>query len=262
MTIGIEDFYVGHNVECSRVLAANASYPKHTHEEYIISANLKGTEKICVDKQTHIVRAGYVTVYNPMAIQSSDFCHEGVDFISLHVNPDSLRRVVKENNLSSSYIYPMLRQGAFNNEILFKAIIEFYMAQQSAIISNEESLLWLLSTLLDSCSNELDHTKEYVKLAIKNMENSLNSKLDLSTLASSVGLSKYHFVRAFRKEVGIAPIQYHMQLRLIEARRMLRAGVKPIDVMAELGFYDQSHFINTFKKIMAITPELYSKKIS
>lgn len=262
MTLGIKDFYAGQNIECSRVFAIDTSYPKHTHEEYIISANLKGLEKIYVDKQTYFVRAGQVTVYNPMAIQSSEFCKEGVDFISLHINPDSLWNVVKENNLLPYNTYPTLGQGAFKNDVLFKAIIELYKSQLSSTDDKEESVMSILATLLDTCYEDNRNSKGYVKLAVENMKDNLNSKLDLSALASSVGLSKYHFVRIFRKEVGIAPIQYHMQLRLIEARRMIKGGAKPIDVMVDLGFYDQSHFINTFRKVMAITPELYSRKIN
>ncbi|MDX1526959.1 MAG: AraC family transcriptional regulator [Pseudidiomarina maritima] len=231
MAIGIKDFYAGKDVECSRVSAFSTAYPKHTHEEYIISANIKGVEKVWVDKKNYLVPAGHVTVYNPMAIQSSEFFDVGAEFISLHVNPDSIRRIIRENNIASRDSYPALIQGAFRNDALFKAIQGCYLAAVSPTDHKEESL-------------------------------NLYRKLDLSTLASSVGLSKYHFVRTFRQEVGMAPLQYHMQLRLIEARRMIRAGAKPIDAMVDLGFYDQSHFIKTFRKVMAITPDLYSRTLS
>ncbi|PCD01094.1 AraC family transcriptional regulator [Halopseudomonas pelagia] len=261
MTIGMEDLYPGQDVECSRVFAANTSYPRHTHEEYIVSANLKGTEYVWVDNKKHVVSAGQVTIYNPMAIQSSEFSSDGVDFISLHVNPNSLIDVFKENNLPSGYFYPTLRQGSFNDDQLYKAIIDCYMAARETDDYKEEAILWLLSTLLDVDSASDTNRKKYIKNAISSMKDCLDHKLDLSSLASSVGLSKYHFVRAFKQEIGIAPIQYHMQLRLIEARKRLKSGVRPIDVMVDLGFYDQSHFINTFRKIMAITPNQYSKKV-
>ena len=262
MAIGIEDLYASKDVECSRVSAVSTAYPKHTHEEYIISANIKGVEKVWVDKKNYLVPAGHVTVYNPMAIQSSEFCDMGVEFISLHVNPDSIRRIIIENNIASRNSYPTLIQGAFRNDALFKAIQECYFSAVAPTDNEEESLLFLLCTLLDDNFDIEAYGKEHIKLAISNMKDNLDGKLDLSTLASSVGLSKYHFVRTFRQAVGIAPLQYHMQLRLIEARRMIRAGAKPIDAMVDLGFYDQSHFIKTFRKVMAITPDLYSKTLS
>ena len=51
VSIGVEDLYVGDDIECSRVCAISTSYPKHTHEEYIISANLKGIESVWVDNK-------------------------------------------------------------------------------------------------------------------------------------------------------------------------------------------------------------------
>lgn len=261
MSIGIEDFYIGEDIECSRVCAVSTSYPKHTHEEYIISANLKGVESVWVDNKNYVVPAGYVTVYNPMAIQSSQFCNNGVEFISLHINAETIKKVAIENNIAHRNCYPLLQQGALNNERIFRAIQDCYLTARSSAEFKEESILWLLATLLEEDEPVTRRKRHSVNMAINNMKECLDGKIDLSSLASSVGLSKYHFVRVFRQEVGIAPVQFHMQLRLIEARRMIRDGIRPIDVMATLGFYDQSHFINTFRKVMAITPDLYSKSL-
>ncbi|MAM89526.1 MAG: AraC family transcriptional regulator [unclassified Hahellaceae] len=262
MLLGIEDLYAGNDVECSRVWAVDTCYPKHTHEEYIVSANLRGFEKIWVDGRVEVVPAGYVTVYNPMTLQSSQFCHEGVDFISLHINAEAFRQVLKEYNLSSRDQYPALHQGAYRNDIVFKAITDYFLSVEDSREGREESLLWLLSTLLNDEVMDSKRESDVVRVAKDYMMSNLESRLSLDDLSTIVGLSKFHFVRSFRQQVGIAPVQYHMQLRLIEARRMLKAGLKPIDVMANLGFYDQSHFIKTFKKVMAITPELYLKTIA
>ena len=48
-----------------------------------------------------------------------------------------------------------------------------------------------------------------------------------------------------------------MQLRLSEARRRLRDGMHPGEVAEALGFYDQSHFINAFRRVMGMTPHQY-----
>ncbi|MBJ7883160.1 helix-turn-helix transcriptional regulator, partial [Gelidibacter salicanalis] len=62
--------------------------------------------------------------------------------------------------------------------------------------------------------------------------------------------------------IGMTPLQYHMQLRLLEARNQLRKNDNALDVAIRLGFYDQSHFINTFRKMMGITPHLYSLSLN
>ncbi|NER60052.1 helix-turn-helix domain-containing protein, partial [Pseudomonas sp. MAFF212428] len=34
-------------------------------------------------------------------------------------------------------------------------------------------------------------------------------------------------------------------------------GLHPLDVAQRLGFYDQSHFINSFRRVMGATPHHY-----
>jgi len=41
---------------------------------------------------------------------------------------------------------------------------------------------------------------------------------------------------------------------MIEARRLLRQGTDVRDVSFRLGFYDQSHFINAFRKFTGVSP--------
>jgi AraC-like DNA-binding protein len=40
----------------------------------------------------------------------------------------------------------------------------------------------------------------------------------------------------------------------MEARNRLRRGVPVQDVAFELGFFDQSHFINAFRKVLGVSP--------
>jgi len=45
---------------------------------------------------------------------------------------------------------------------------------------------------------------------------------NLAQLAAEAGLSKFHFQRLFKSAVGVSPSRYHINLRLNEARRLLR----------------------------------------
>lgn len=98
--------------------------------------------------------------------------------------------------------------------------------------------------------------------ALECMRDNLTMRLTLDELAVAAGLSKYHFVRQFRQQIGIAPLQYHMQLRLLAARNLLRHQHSVLDIAHRLGFYDQSHFINSFRKMMGITPHHYLRIVS
>ncbi|HAI06934.1 MAG TPA: hypothetical protein DCM39_14655 [Pantoea sp.] len=78
-------------------------------------------------------------------------------------------------------------------------------------------------------------------------------------MASRASGSTYHVVRCFSGLTGQPPLQYLMQLRLRRARQLLRNRVNPLEEALALGFYDQSHFINAFRKVMGVTPHDYAR---
>ncbi|NJD00282.1 hypothetical protein EWM58_09725 [Candidatus Erwinia dacicola] len=45
----------------------------HTHEEYVISANLSGIEQLSLHQQTLKVHVGGITLYNPETLHASQF---------------------------------------------------------------------------------------------------------------------------------------------------------------------------------------------
>jgi transcriptional regulator GlxA family with amidase domain len=47
--------------------------------------------------------------------------------------------------------------------------------------------------------------------------------------------------------------------RIDRARRLLLAGERPVDVAAEVGFYDQAHLNRHFTRHLGISPARYAK---
>lgn len=89
---------------------------------------------------------------------------------------------------------------------------------------------------------------EYIKENYKN-------ELDINKLASEAKLSSSHFHRIFKLATGESPIQYAINLRLNEAKRLLvqtEYGIK--EVCYECGFDDPSYFCKIFKQKTGLTP--------
>jgi len=68
----------------------------------------------------------------------------------------------------------------------------------------------------------------------------------ISALSISPGL--------FRKEVGLPPHAYLENVRVKRARELLLRGVPITDVSAAVGYADQSHLTNRFKRLLGMTP--------
>jgi AraC-like DNA-binding protein len=83
--------------------------------------------------------------------------------------------------------------------------------------------------------------------------------LTLDEMAACAGMSRYHFVRTFRRAVGMTPHAWQLDLRIQRARGLLDQGMALADAALQLGFADQSHFQRAFKARVAATPGEYRR---
>ncbi|MCC3746510.1 AraC family transcriptional regulator [Rouxiella badensis] len=262
MSLQSSEWFSRKGIECSRVVACEDFFPRHLHDEYVISANLSGTEAIWMDGKTAEVCGGHITVYNPAAVQSSRFGQQAVEFVSVHLPQSTLQSLVNQQNLRSSAEAPALREGVLQNPALFNAICRYAStARDEDADAQEQEFLLLCGALLEDEVTADRHGEQAVARAKDYLRENLIEKPQLDQLAQICGLSKYHLVRRFSQLMGLPPLQYHMQLRLHRARDLLRSGIHPLDTAIALGFYDQSHFINAFRKVMGITPHHYARQV-
>jgi AraC-like DNA-binding protein len=81
----------------------------------------------------------------------------------------------------------------------------------------------------------------------------------LDTLAKLVGLDKFHLVRIFAREVGMPPHAYQILVRVERVRFLLSAGASLADAAADVGFSDQSHMAQHFRRVEGITPAVFQR---
>lgn len=78
---------------------------------------------------------------------------------------------------------------------------------------------------------------------------------DLTRLAQIACMSKYHFLRTFRKIVGTTPHQYLLDVRLRRSAVRIRDTSASIaDIAAEAGFGDLATFYRRFRTAFGVTP--------
>lgn len=99
-----------------------------------------------------------------------------------------------------------------------------------------------------------------VRRALGLMRERLADALTLDELAEYAGLDKFHLCRAFRAQVGMPPHAYLTQLRVLHARELLAAGVKPKDIAPRVGLYDQSQLNRHFRRTVGMTPGQFFAK--
>ena len=94
--------------------------------------------------------------------------------------------------------------------------------------------------------------------AIRLVESDAARPLELKAMAAAAGMSKYHFLRVFRRLTGMTPHRYLVSARLRRAALALASSRRPVIAIAlDAGFGDLSTFNKTFRAVFDLTPTQY-----
>jgi AraC family transcriptional regulator len=93
------------------------------------------------------------------------------------------------------------------------------------------------------------------------IEENLLRDISLDELAGLAQLSRFHFVRAFKKSTGWPPHQFILRQRVERAKRRLSTSAEPIHSIAgALGFGSAAQFSGTFGKITGCSPSQFRRQ--
>jgi transcriptional regulator GlxA family with amidase domain len=80
-------------------------------------------------------------------------------------------------------------------------------------------------------------------------------------MTEMTNLSKEHFHKLFKKEVGASPIQFLRHLRLEKAKELLETtNLRVKEIIREVGIRDQTHFVRDFKAKYGFPPNEYRQR--
>lgn len=95
------------------------------------------------------------------------------------------------------------------------------------------------------------------------MRQNIEMEYNMEELAQQHNVGYSYFRKMFKKYTGVAPAQYHLQLRVIRAKELLVATDKTISEIAfQLGFQNIYHFSMLFKKKIGMSPSEFRKGLN
>ncbi|MCF7688492.1 MAG: AraC family transcriptional regulator [Cephaloticoccus sp.] len=102
-----------------------------------------------------------------------------------------------------------------------------------------------------------------VQKAVAFLRQNLQCRLPLADLAAvATARSVPHFCTQFRREVGMTPAAYHLQLRLEAARESLRQPTYDVTTIAQqYGFSSSQHFSTQFRRAFGVTPRAWRQSV-
>lgn len=116
-----------------------------------------------------------------------------------------------------------------------------------------ESIKFVMNSVEKEC-NLIDDV-----LALLNAN--LYSRITLEEISRQTYYSKAFLNRIFNKHVGKSIMQYYNNLKIKEAKKLLRKDQSPSSIAAQLCFESATYFTKVFKKHVGMTPSAYRKSV-
>lgn len=240
------------------LLDNTGGFPRHTHDEFVISTNLNGVERVWLDGNTFDVDTCAVTTYNPHQLQGSEQSAARWQCASLYVQPDAF-----EQFFDRSFLFAQGMKTAPQLARWLTCLASQPVVPDVAEV-RQEQIVMLLAGLMNTeipvpsnLSRVSDSSR--IKRLKAHLLNDLSAPPNLDELARQESISAAHLVRSFHQAVGMPPLAWLMQRLMNKARELLRQGMSISQVALSVGFADQAHFTKAFNRFNAMTPGRFQR---
>ncbi len=239
------------------------NYDKHVHEEYTISLIEKGHMNAFLKGFNHKFDKSSIITINPDEVHACKIAdNEEYKHHSLYLKPNIVKEILKLNfnkkQLSFSDIH-------FSNPFIYNKL-SFLIKPENISYFNtfswECELIEVVNSILQINSKatepiELPSNHLLIKRVKEYLHDNFYIQISLDDIAKEFSISKYHFLRLFKKHTFVSPHAYLMLVRVEKAKQFLQKGLSIIDTAYMCGFNDQSHLNKRFKAITGLTPGEY-----
>lgn len=247
-------------LDCLSATFQRHTYAPHLHETYVLGTIESGCESFSVRGVKHYARPEHLTFVNPLETHDGAPHEGGYSYRMTYPSVALMREVAaslagREVAGTPYFGAPLTHdpEGA----LLFRAAHRTIEAGLD-LLAGEEMLLRFYARCLARHADwpvaPLGREAIHVGRARDLIETHYDEDLSLAEIARLSGLARHHLIRAFRRETGLTPHAYLVDVRVRRARDLLSRGVRPGDVAAATGFCDQAHLTRAFKARYALTP--------
>ncbi|GAB2797729.1 AraC family transcriptional regulator [Halomonas shantousis] len=267
-------FFKSRHVPALTVLEAamsDFSYDRHAHEEYAFGVTLAGRQDFFSNGQFHRSPPGNVIQFNPEEVHDGQSGGESaLGYVMAYVPSAQLEALFADAAGHASAGRFRSTETLIPDPALRGAILELVRLvtrQVGSRIDQEHALYQVAARLVQRAGRfqpegTASRPDALLRRAREYILAHLEEDMSLDDISQAAHLSKYHFLRLFRQQVGMTPHQYVLNCRINAARHALATGAGPSDVAFRYGFADLSHFNRRFKRIYGMTPYRYQRSLA
>ncbi|MDI4647637.1 helix-turn-helix domain-containing protein [Cohnella hashimotonis] len=246
---------------------ANASYftEREGIDSYLIVYTVSGSGRLAYRNQSYALTSGQAFFIDCMDYQHYSTIGDGTwELLWIHLNGSQTRRYYEA--FSGYASAPVITAGS--DSIIPGRIRElidlhrFHFAHTELLSARLlTDVLTELVVLASGSGQSPRDVPAYVRQTVQAIDSRYRERLTLETLANERSVSKFNLSRAFKRYIGLGPIEYLIQVRMNHAKEYLKYADVPVGEIAErVGIDNASHFINLFKERTGLTPLAYRKQ--
>lgn len=241
-------------------------FERHVHDELVIVVTESGWSECRTRDGSHRFGSGSVWIFEPGAFHCGRVLPgEQWTYRALYLDAEAVKWT-GECFADNSQELLHLKPGVYPDAGLGQTLVAAHRMLEHGALRLERQVAWhsafelLVSRYGRSrpCSQRVGMDRVRTKRAREFLHEHYDQDVTVDDLAQLTGLSRFHFMRAFQREIGLSPHAYLNQLRLMAAKRHLTQGLRPAEAAIAAGFYDQSHLNRLFKRTFGITPAMYA----
>lgn len=215
-------------------------------------------------KKRYRAGAGEVALMQPGEVHANTRAHRPCNFRVLFIPSGIVEQATAD--LEISRLQPSWKLAHSPDPTLFRNLVRLHASLEAPAseLERQSRFAACLRLLLERCAESSSSSfNEFERASLLRARDFIRQHyarpIALAELAAVSGLSRFHLVRAFAKAFGLPPHAYQNRVQIANARDLLATGCPPIDVAAETGYADQSHFTRHFKAIYGVTPGEYRR---
>lgn len=169
-----------------------------------------------------------------------------------------LTELMKKMNFGDYYVGEVsdFKQACALFYQVFNAIKEPFRGAENASKALYDYLLFMRGMISGKKEKEVSYYR--IEKALEMIENEYARDITLQELADLSKVSKQHFCRLFKEQMGLRPIEYLAQKRVAKAKALLeQTDLAVWEIAKEVGYGDLNYFGIVFKKYEGISPGKY-----
>lgn len=250
------------------------NFSKHFHECFAVGVIQSGVLKFDYRGDSLLAAPGEINLCLAGEAHNGQAAHEtGWQYRMLYLGNHWLQGALAGSSgkaQKKTPSTPYFRSGVLKDPELAAELLDLHYSLEpgrAGALERESRLLKVLHRLVARHSHprppegRTASCPRAVSLARDFLAANLTSNPSLSELGKVAGLSRFHLLRVFSREVGLTPHAFQVQLRLHKARALIRQGKPLAQAALASGFSDQSHFSRHFKRVYGLTPGQYQKSL-